>query len=77
MKDYLACVIGMIGPGRHRAKVRNCVCLYWILVEVYHGGLEELKYAETEADSDADICSPLVGFLTYDDISKFCVSGME
>ena len=26
MQDYLACVLGMTGPGRHRAKGRKRVC---------------------------------------------------
>ena len=67
MQDYLACVLGMTGPGRHRAKGRKLVC----------GGLENLEHAEAEADADAHVCYPLVGFSTYDDISKWCVSGIE
>ena len=77
MQDYLACVLGMTGPGRHRAKGRKRVCLPRLQVEVDHVGLLELEHAEAEADADAHVCSPLVGFSTYDDISKLCVSGME
>ena len=67
MQEYLACVIGMTGPRRHMAKGRKRVC----------GGLEHLEHAEAGDDADAHVCSPLVGFSTYFDISKLCVLGME
>ena len=54
----------MTGPGQNRAKGRKRIRL---------PRLQD----EAEDDADAHVCSPLVGFSTYDDISKLCVSGME
>ena len=64
MQNYLACVLGMTGPVQNMAKGRKCIRL---------PRLQE----EAEDDADAQVCPPLVGFSTYDDISKLCVSGME
>ena len=75
VKDYMACVLDMSGPGRHREKGRKRVCHPRPQVESERRGLGELDHAEDGADTYANVCFLLVGVGSYDDMIKLCVSG--